>query len=120
SNTAHRARTVRTLVPQAELRSTRDAPDRATAERLLAALGPSVLLLDLSSKGFDGLQSLKTIRSLSPTTRTIVLADADGDLAAVRALKDGAHGYCSRNTDHGRILNALRLLRPGEIWVGRR
>ncbi len=120
SDCALRTRIVRTLGREADLRSIREAPDRATAERLLAALGPSVLLLDLSSKGFDGLQSLKTIRSLSPTTRTIVLADADGDLAAVRALKDGAHGYCSRNTDPGLILKAIRLVRQGEIWVGRK
>ncbi len=120
SDYALRTRLVQTLGREADLRSIREAPDRATAERFLAALVPAVLLLDLSSKGFDGLQSLKTIRSLSPTTRTIVLADADGDLAAVRALKDGAHGYCSRNTDPGLILKAIRLVRQGEIWVGRK
>src|SRR5437899_12258660 len=111
SDYALRARIVRTLGREADLRSIREAPDLATAERLLAALGPSVLLLDLSSKGFDGLQSLKTIRSLSPTTRTILLADADGHLAAVRALKDGAHGHCSRHPAPGLIPNATRLLR---------
>src|SRR5438132_14338490 len=88
SDYALRARIVRTLGGEADVRSIRDAPDRATAERLLAALGPSVLLLDLSSKGFDGHQSLKTIRSLNPTPRTPLLADAHADFAAVRAPKD--------------------------------
>lgn len=120
SDCALRARIVEALGREADARSIREAPDRATAERFLAAVGPSVLLLDLSSTGFDGLQNLTTIRTLSPTTRTIVLADSDGDLAAVRALKDGAHGYCSRNTDPGLILKAIRLVRQGEIWVGRK
>src|SRR5947199_8742248 len=116
SDYALRARIVRTLGGEADLRSIREAPDRATAERLLAALGPSVLLLDLSSKGFDGLQSLQTIRSLSPTTRTSVLADAGGDFAAASAPKDGANGHRSRNADPGLIRKAMQLGRPAGRW----
>src|SRR2546428_14064321 len=83
SDYALRARIVRTLGGEADLRSIREAPDRATAERLLATLGPSALLLDLSSKGFDGLQRLTTLLSPSPMTRPIALADAARDLDAL-------------------------------------
>ncbi len=97
-----------------------EAKNRAEVERVLARLAPLVLLLDLPMKGFSGLESLRTIRSLSPATRTILLADSPDDSVAVRALKEGARGYCPRKTDPALLLSATRLVREGEIWVGRK
>lgn len=97
-----------------------EAEDRAGLERTLTKLTPAVLLLDLPMRGFDGLESLETIRTLSPTTETIVLVDSPDDQAAVRALRAGAKGYCSRTTDSALLTRAVQLVRQGEIWVGRK
>lgn len=71
-------------------------------------------------KGLGGLERLRTIRALSPATRTILLVDSPDDASAVHALKEGARGYCSRGTDPGLLIRAVRLVREGEIWVGRK
>lgn len=101
------------------LRWIHEAKDRAEVERALPKLTPSVLLLDLPMKGFRGPESLRSIQALSPTTLTILLVESPDDSAALQALKEGARGYCSRNTEPLLLRKAVQLVRKGEIWVGR-
>lgn len=96
------------------------ARDRAGVERALAGLSPPVLVLDFSIRGFQRLESLRMIRALSPTTGTILLVESPDDDSALRALKEGARGYCARTTEPGLVVRAIQLVRQGEIWVGRK
>lgn len=96
------------------------ARDRAGVERALAGLSPPVLVLDFSMRGFQRLESLRMIRALSPTTGTILLIESPDDDSALRALKEGARGYCARTTEPGLVVRAIQLVRQGEIWVGRK
>ncbi len=120
SDPALRRRVTRSLRREPDLGGIREAKDRARLERALTKLSPLVLLLDVPLKGPGQLESLQRIRALSPTTRTILLVDSPDDSMAVRALKEGARGYCSRKTDPELLLRAIRLVRDGEIWVGRK
>jgi two-component system, NarL family, nitrate/nitrite response regulator NarL len=101
------------------LRRLHEAGDRAETERLVARLAPPVLLLDLPLPGYAGLESLEAIQALSPTTRTIVLVARPEDSDAVTALKQGARGYCSRQSEPDLLRRAVQQVRDGEIWVGR-
>ncbi|MBI2466968.1 MAG: response regulator transcription factor [Candidatus Rokubacteria bacterium] len=96
------------------------ARDRAGVERALAELHPPVLLLDLSTRGFGRLETVRGIRTLSPTTGTILLVESPTDAAALRAVKAGARGYCARATEPGLVARAMQLVRQGEIWIGRK
>ncbi|MFQ5520132.1 MAG: response regulator transcription factor, partial [Candidatus Methylomirabilia bacterium] len=119
SDTLWRGRLRESLRRVPEVRGIHEAKDRPEAEHALSKFTPRVLVLDLSMPGLSGLDSLQTIRALSPTTRTILLVESPDDLEAVRALKEGAGGYCSRTTEPALLLKAIRLVRNGEIWVGR-
>lgn len=96
------------------------ATDRAALERALVTLSPTVLVLDSSIGGADRPGRLRTIRALSPVTRTLLLARAPDDAAALRALKEGARGYCPRTTEPELMARAVQLVRQGEIWIGRK
>lgn len=96
------------------------AKDRSELERILHERRSSIVLLALPFRGFVELDGLRTIRALSPTSRTIVMSEAPADAAAVQALKLGARGYCALTTDPAVLGKAIHLVQRGEIWVGRR
>jgi len=114
-----RRRLGETFARERGLRRLHEAGDRAETERLVARLTPPVILLDLPLPGYTGLESLQAIQSLSPTTRTIVLVARPEDSDAVVALKQGARGYCSRQSEADLLRRAVQQVRDGEIWVGR-
>ena len=93
--------------------------DRVALEKALTESVPDVLLLDLSTGTFS-LETVWIIRTLSPTTRTIFLTNLPDDNEALTALREGAAGYGSRQTDAGLLLAAIGLVRRGGIWVGPR
>jgi len=116
---ALRRRLAQSLASERGLRRLREAGDRAEIERLIPELTPAVFLLDHPIPGYAGLESLQTIRALSPTTRTVLLVARPDDADAVAALKQGASGYCSRQSEPTLLRRALQRVRAGEIWVGR-
>ena len=104
----------------ARIASLDEAKDQAQLERILSASNPSIVVLALPLRGSVELESLETIRTLSPTSRTIVMAEAPAEAAAVEALKRGARGYCALTTDPAVLGKAIQLVQQGEIWVGRK
>jgi two-component system nitrate/nitrite response regulator NarL len=90
--------------------------DRVALEKALTEFVPDVLLLDPSTATFS-LETVWIIRTLSPTTRTIFLTSRPDDSEALTALREGAAGYGSRQTDPGLLLAAIAVVRQGGIWV---
>jgi DNA-binding NarL/FixJ family response regulator len=96
-----------------------DASDRPAFEKLVIEHQPPVVLLG-PLRGFRALEALAVIRTLSPISRTIVMADAPAEAAAIDALKLGARGYCAPTTEPAVLGKAIELVLEGEIWIGRR
>jgi len=91
------------------LATVHDARDRREFETSVIEHQPAVALLGVPLR-----------RTLSPTTRTIVMADSPAEVAAVDALKLGARGYCAPTTHPAILCKAIELVEQGEIWVGRK
>jgi len=84
----------------------------------VAALTPSVILLDVGVK--PDTDALGMVSALSALAKVIVLANVDDDALTIQALKAGASGFCARDTTAALIRKAVQLVEAGEIWVGRR
>lgn len=67
-----------------------------------------------------GLEGVSALRCLSPLTQIILLSHAPDDREAIQALKMGVKGYCHSNIDPRLLVRAVKLVRQGEIWVGRK
>lgn len=65
----------------------RDAVMKAVAEQ------PDVCLLDLRMPEMDGVQTMKSIREKSPSTRIIIFSSYNTQEDAYRAIEAGAQGY---------------------------
>ena len=70
-----------------------DAVQRATA------LDPDLILLDLSMKGMDGIDTLVALRDAGVDSRIVVFTVSDDRSDVVSALKSGADGYLLKDTE---------------------
>ena len=76
-----------------------------------------VLVLDLAMPGGGGLRALREVVALSPTTRIVVLSMYD-DRGFLRAAFDaGARGYVAKKSADTDLLNAIRVVMAGGVYV---
>jgi len=94
-----------------------EAGDAAEALRLAPQLMPQVILLDNHLPGVMGVDAIRGLREVSPTSRVLMLTvSEDGqDLAA--ALRNGAQGYLLKTIDGDLLAQAIRRAARGEPVV---
>lgn len=90
----------------------------ATLE-LLADLQPDVLLLDISMPGLDGLGVLNRMQAEFPKIKVLVLTMHDDEEYVKKVLSQGAKGYILKRAADVELLEAIRAVYRGEIYVDR-
>jgi DNA-binding NarL/FixJ family response regulator len=76
-----------------------------------------VLLLDISMPGLSGLEVIPRIRSLTTPPAILVLSMHDEAQMAARALKAGAAGYATKDSDPALLLTAIRKVAAGGRYI---
>jgi len=93
-----------------------DSVKRALAE-LKKQPEITLVLLELALPDNEGTSAVTRIRELYPNVPVVVLSALD-DSATVRAALDGgARGFISKRSSSTMLLNALRLVLAGEVYV---
>ncbi len=80
-------------------------------------LKPDVALLDISLPGTNGVELIKLMKAEQPKLPLLVLSMHDESLYALRALRAGALGYVMKAEALNHVLNALRKVLKGEVYV---
>ena len=93
------------------------AEDAASALRTISSLRPDIVILDISLNGPDGLSLLKDIRLSDSTLPVLILSMHDEALYAERALRAGANGYIMKQEATEKVLEAIRRILTGDIYV---
>jgi DNA-binding NarL/FixJ family response regulator len=103
------------LVPEA---SVFEAADGRQMAKLIAD-DPQVdlLLLDLNLPDQDGLAILRDLRERHPEITVVVLSAFQDRETVRRTLRLGALGFIPKNTERDVVLNALRLVLSGGIYI---
>jgi DNA-binding NarL/FixJ family response regulator len=96
------------------------AEDGNSALHAIAVHRPDIVVLDISLNGPDGFSVLKDIRLSHADLLVLVLSMHDESLYAERALRAGANGYIMKQEATEKVLQALRRIRGGEIYVSDR
>ena len=92
-----------------------EADNGAEGLRLVKALRPELVLLDLNMKGMTGIDTLKAIKGAELDSRVIVLTVSDSQEDVVSALRAGADGYLLKDAEPEDILSQLQLAARGRI-----
>jgi DNA-binding NarL/FixJ family response regulator len=90
-------------------------PDEAL--KAMAERRPDAVVLDLRLKHADGLDLIKTLQAQFPAVPLLVVSQLDESLYAGRALRSGARGYLMKEQAITEVLNGLRTVLSGEIYL---
>lgn len=94
--------------------------DAANGKKLIQMakeLQPDIVLTDLKMPEIDGIEAIKTLKELYPTTiKAIALSSFDSDTMVIDALEAGAMGYIIKNADRGEIVDAIRMVYTGSPY----
>jgi len=87
---------------------------------LIKETQPSIAIIDVTLRGSSGLELLKDLRAQGIGLPTLILSMHDESVYAERALRAGAKGYVTKNEASTAVLNAIRQIVKGEIYLNPR
>jgi DNA-binding NarL/FixJ family response regulator len=94
-----------------------EAEEAHLAMQCIAQQNPDIVILDISLKGPDGLDLLKSIRALQPDLPVLILSMHDEAIYAERALRARANGYIMKQEATEKVLVALRRILNGDVYL---
>ena len=77
----------------------------------------SLLVLDLSMPGRNGLELIKLVKSEKPKLPILIFSMHPEEQYAVRAIRAGASGYISKEGDTEMLLPAMRKVAAGGVFI---
>jgi len=94
--------------------------EAGNGEQLLECLRKTacdVVLLDISMPGVNGLEAIPRIRALANGPAILVLSMHNETQMAARALKVGAAGYATKDSDPALLISAIRKVAGGGRYI---
>ena len=95
----------------------RDAASVRDALSALQAVPADLVMLDLGLGDDFALSALPRLRDAAPKARILVLTSMPEDLYAERCLRAGADGFVAKAALTATLLDAVRTVLAGQIWV---
>jgi DNA-binding NarL/FixJ family response regulator len=77
----------------------------------------TLLILDLRMPGLESPEQITRVRLLRPAAQVVVLSASDSRQDILEALSAGAHGYIVKSQNTDRLVDRLRHVLSGEIYV---
>jgi two-component system, NarL family, nitrate/nitrite response regulator NarL len=85
----------------------------------VASLWPDILLFDPPSAAGDGLALLGELKKLEVTTRTVILTGTLEETDVMAAIRLGVRGIVGKDSEPRLIVQCIREVHAGRIWLGR-
>ena len=84
------------------------------AVEAVGALGPDVVLMDLSMPELDGVEATRQIAARYPSSRVLVLTSFSEQSRILEAISAGADGYLLKHSEPDEITAAIRSVHAGD------
>lgn len=94
-----------------------EAEDAWTALKLADELKPDVAIVDISLKDSNGIELIHDLMSRCPRLPVLVLSMHNESFYAERVLHAGAKGYVTKGEPSTKVIEGLRRLLRGEVYV---
>ena len=97
-----------------------EAEDAEGALKLVGALNPDVVLMDIDLPGEDGVVATRRVKAAWPDVSVVMLTVHDETDKLIDAIKAGADGYLLKNVRSTELVEQLRGVTRGEAAISRR
>lgn len=94
-----------------------EACDGAEGVAVANRLRPDVILLDLDMPGVGGRAALEQLRRTLPDSQVLILSMHSEDERLLPVLDSGARGYLCKAAASGELVDAVRALAAGDVYV---
>jgi len=94
-----------------------EAEDTQEALHKIEETKPDIVVADISLKNTHGLELVKDLQARLPSLPVLVLSMHDESLYAERVLRAGAKGYITKQEATKKILQAVRQVLSGQIYI---
>jgi DNA-binding NarL/FixJ family response regulator len=105
------------VADEADLEICGEAEDVTQAMQQIDATCPDLVVVDLTLKSGHGLELIQEIKARNVCVKMLVSSVHDESLFAERALRAGAAGYVSKRESPEKIIDAMRCVLRGEIYL---
>ena len=93
------------------------AADADGALALIRATQPDLAIIDVALRTGTGLELVKVLSAEGTGPRILIVSVYEQELFAERLLRAGAHGYLNKQELHGSLLEAVRVVLAGQIYL---
>jgi DNA-binding NarL/FixJ family response regulator len=100
-----------------DMRVVAEAAHGAEVMDCVRTLELDLVILDMSMPGRNGLDLLKAIKTENPKLPVLIFSMHPEEQYAVRAIRSGASGYLSKESDGDLLIPALRRVIGGHLYV---
>lgn len=97
-----------------------EAEDSPSAMKSIAQIKPDLVIVDISLKGYNGIELIKNIKAFDQKIQVLVLSMHDESVYAMRVLKAGAKAYVMKQEVVDKVMEAIRRIRAGKVFVSER
>ncbi len=94
-----------------------EAADGAAAVDLAQRVTPDIVVLDLDMPGGDGLAAVRELGRTMPSVRALILTVHPEHERLLPLLEAGARGYLTKEAASRDLLEAIRVVAAGEVYV---
>jgi two-component system, NarL family, response regulator NreC len=105
------------LAAEPDLEVVAEVENGKEAVRLACALNPTLVLMDLSMPGSNGLEAIAEIRRRAPEIKLLVVTMHKTDEYIHEALRTGASGYILKESSHDDLIAAIRTVLGGKVFL---
>ncbi|MFL6622104.1 MAG: response regulator [Sulfurifustaceae bacterium] len=105
------------LEGQPDIKVAAEAESGEQACLLYPQVRPEVVVMDLSMPGIGGLEAMTRLRARDGQAHILVLTAHDDTIHPRRVLDAGALGYLSKRSAAGELIQAVRQVAQGKIYV---
>lgn len=86
-------------------------------EQIIKTLNPDLVLMDIDMPGGDGIEGVRRIKAISPTTAVVMHTVFEDNDKLFQCLCHGANGYLLKKTDPDKLVSALQEVFEGGATV---
>lgn len=105
------------LTQDPDLEVVGEADNGHDAIRDIVGLTPDLVLMDISMRGMNGVETIVDIKRRNPETRILVLTIHKADEYILASLRAGANGYMLKDATHDELRVAMRSILNGKTYL---